>query len=138
MDYLGKAASLCQEHRVELEKKNYDLAREKIYEAKKLYSEHAETSKFSLAQTLALTGRLHKPLALISKAEGNHSLGLMHIVYYAVCAQIPCNQHVKIIKPYFNRCKFTVTTFDDVQNYINSLNEFVDFNNIETEIDSWI
>lgn len=137
-DYLGKAATAKNSAAKAIKDKRFDEAWGLFQEQKLCYMRHCSFHKFSKSETMALDGSVSEDLANVLRLEKKHALALVHIIYWITSSpNNPLSRHPKKLKAYFNRCKFTQVTEDDLSVAVRRFQSKCDFREIQFLVSSW-
>lgn len=136
-DYLGLAADAKHAAHKAIKAREFDRAWGLLHEQKQNYAKHAKKFRFSTAQILALDSSVHEDLANILRIESKHRQAFVHILYWVICAAQPVKKHDKKLKAYFNRCKFTNVSLDDVRVYVSNAKYREDYASIQRQVSTW-
>ncbi len=137
-DYLGMAANQSEMARKAMEKGAFDTAWGHYQKTSQLYMQHANSSNFTIRETLALIGKVHIAMARLLRAENRHIDALPHILY--ACAtnnKRTAEQELTFYRPFFNRCKFQDLKVDDATNLLSIWKESPDYNRIQETVRNW-
>lgn len=137
-DFLGKAAVTGHKAKAAVKEKRFDDAWRLYHEQKEHYIKHANRSKFTARQAIALDASVHEDLANILRLEGKHDQALIHIVYWVVASSDhPIKRHEDKLRAYFNRCKYSDTTLEMAKDQIQSITSIADFKQIRSMVGTW-
>ena len=137
-DYLGKAAVAGRDAEAAVKSNKYDEAWRLYHEQKSLFVQHAQHCNFNKSQTLALDSTVSEDLANILRLEGRHEQAFVHILYWVVaCSENPIKRHEQKLSSYFNRCKYSNTSIDDVRKFIEDCKSNPDFATIQGKVSEW-
>lgn len=136
-DYLGQAANEGSKARAAIDAEKYDIAWGHYQAMSQLYLSHAKKQNFTLPQTLALVGSVHRAMAGLLQLEGRHHDALVHVLYCTACSKHSLDKELKSYRPYFNRCNFTNVKLDEVTRHLETWKECPDFVEIRNIIAGW-
>ena len=136
-DYLGKAAKAGHAAKAAIRVGQYDAAWGLLHEQKTLYAQHANKGRWNARDVLALDGSVSEQLANILRLEAKHEQALVHILYWIITSQKPIKRHEQKLRTYFGRCKFQITTLEEVQRFIGNNKKKPDFVTIQSKINEW-
>lgn len=138
-DFLGKAAAAGHKAKAAVKSKEYDKAWGLYQEQKSLYMHHANRSRFTAIQALALDASVHEDMANILRLESKHEDALVNIVYWVLAGvDRPIKRHQQKLKSYFNRCKLKNTELTEAERIIASNTKLPEFTLARSIVSEWM
>lgn len=138
VDYLGQAAIKLKEAKQAVKDGRYDDSWRLFHEVKELYAQHAQQSRFSAQQRLALDASVHGDMANQLRLQGRHRDAFMHALYSVmpITAASP-KSHLQRVGVYFRRCKLKSTDLDEVEAFAATSDDGPDFISIQRRVADW-
>lgn len=136
-DYLGQAANAGLKAREAMDLGDFDVAWAQYQEMSQIYLKHAHKEGFTVKQTLALVGPVHRSMARLLMQEGKHNDALVHILYYTACSDTPLEKELKNYRPFVNRCKFLGVALEEVSERISDWRAAPDLRAIRDVVAEW-
>jgi hypothetical protein len=136
-DFLGLAANEGSKARAAIEAEKYNEAWGHYQEMSQLYLQHAKKENFTVPQTLALVGSVHRAMARHLKLEERHHDALIHILYCTACSGSQIEKELKNYRPFFNRCKFKNVQLEKVTSALEKWKDNPDFVAIRDTVTEW-
>lgn len=137
--YLALAADSQRDAKQAVKEKNFDKAWKLFHRQKELYLMHSLRARFTEDQLLALDASVHVSLANVLRLENRHRDALAHILYWVISSRHrPLQAAPKKLDAYFNRCKLTKTTLEDVIAYIDNYSGPADYSTIQDDVKAWL
>lgn len=140
-DYLGEAASKKHAAKAAIKTGRYDEAWSLLHEQKQCIAQHYaedDTGALSRGSVIAWEAEVHEDLANVLRLEGKHRLAFAHIVYWILASRgRRLKRHDQKLTAYFNRCKYSETSIEDVRMFMREHPRRPDFRVIENRIAEW-
>lgn len=137
-DFLGLAAAAGSQAREAVRGGDYNKAWGLYQDQKNLYLQHANHSGFTARHAIALDASIHQQMANVLRLEGRHTEALTHILYWAAGTSTrPVKAHESKVRAYFNRCKLTNTTLDEVHAYLSSRRGPASYSAVQKQVKRW-
>jgi hypothetical protein len=136
-DFLGLAANEGSKASAAIEAGKFDEAWRHYQEVSQLYLRHAKKENFTVPQTLALVGSVHRAMAKLLELEDRHQDALIHILYCTACSNSQLEYELKHYRPFFNRCKFKNVKLEEVTSVLETWKDNPDFVAIRDTVVEW-
>ncbi len=138
IDYLGLAAQAGGKAGLAVKAGEFDSAWFFYHEQKSLYLQHAANGDWSARDTLTLDASVHENLADVLRLQKRHHEALPHIIYWISASRHrPIKRHTEKLRAYFNRCKLTSTTLEEVEAYLSSRRGLASFPALQKQVKRW-
>lgn len=93
---------------------------------------------YSARDILSREAKISEDLANVLRLQGKNKQALAHIVYWiSANYHEPIKKHSTKLKSYFNKCKFSDTTLEQVRDFISAQSRKPDFRKIQLQVQSW-
>ncbi|WP_312141156.1 DUF4236 domain-containing protein [Stutzerimonas nitrititolerans] len=139
VDYLGQAALAGRNAKDAVKACDFDKAWRLFHDQKQLFLQHAQQQGWAARETLALDASVHEDLADVLRLEKRHTEALPHILYWVAASRHrPIKRHVEKLRAYFNRCKLTNTSLEEVEAYLSSRKDTASYPAIQRQVKRWI
>jgi hypothetical protein len=137
IDHLCLAAELGDKAQEAVKSRRFDQAWGLLNDQQKHYLQHARKYGFTARQTLAIDGSLHVPMANIRRLEGAHDDALAHILYADMTDDRKTKSMEKLLRAYFNRCRFEAATLDEAVAFIQQQRPQPNYRRIQLMVAEW-